>query len=104
MNKKYAIITTLAGALLLAGCSAPSIDHEAIYLDLVHENTTNTASDSKLITTAHAACKAMESGATIREIAMVVATSDLDSSQRQDVSKIIGYGISQYCPEYSNQR
>ncbi len=102
MNKK--IILTLAGALLLTGCSAPSIDREAIYLDLVHENTTNTATDQTLISSAHAACDALESGSTIREIAMVVATSDLDSSQRADVSKILGYGISQYCPELGNRK
>lgn len=98
--RKPAAIAVLAGALLLAGCSAtPVIDREAVYLKLVHDNTTNTASKAQLITMAHATCDALGSGSTLRDVSMVVATSDLNAHQRDDVSKIIGYGISQYCPE-----
>lgn len=102
---KRAVIAVLAGGLLLAGCSAtPTIDREAIYLKLVHDNTTNKATNVQLITTAKAACDALKAGGTIRDVSMVVATSDLDSAQRKDVSKIIGYGISQYCPELSDRK
>ena len=107
MKKTAALTAVLALALAATGCSAQQpagIDREKIYLELVHENTTNTATDAELIRMAKASCSVLEDGGTIREIALVVAKSGHDAATREEVSTIIGYGISQYCPEYSNQR
>lgn len=99
MKKLLAVLALTAS---LAACAqTPTIDREAIFLELVHSNTDNTSTDAQLITLARASCDAMESGATIQEIAYVVAGSGLDRTKQSEVSKIIGYGISQYCPEYA---
>lgn len=79
-----------------------AIDREAIFLELVRSNTDNGSTDAELIRLAKMSCKALDDGATIKEIAYVVAGADLTRRQQDDVSKIIGYGISQYCPEYAD--
>jgi hypothetical protein len=103
--KKTAALALTALLLAATGCSTTQgIDHEKIYLELVHSNTSNTSTDAELIRMAKSSCTVLREGGTLREIAMVVATADLNSTQQHEVSQIIGYGISQYCPEFSKQR
>lgn len=105
MKKTAATLLTLAALLGSAACSSPPvIDREAIYLELVRSNTTNRATDAELIRMAVASCAVLEDGGTISEIALVVAQSGEDRATQREVSTIIGYGISQYCPEYSHQK
>lgn len=85
--------------LALAGCSAPTIDREAIYLKLVHDNTTNTSTDAKLVDLAHTACDTIKAGASVKDLGWVVAGNGFNAHQRDEVSRILGYGISQYCPQ-----
>lgn len=111
---KTRIATTLS-ALVLAGaaltaCAPPDPptlspqEKEALFLELVRDNTTNRSTDRELIELAGAACDAMKSGATISDLGDAVAGNGLTAKQRTDVSRIIGYGLSQYCPEYGGQR
>jgi len=100
--KKTAALALTALLLAATGCSTTQgIDHEKIYLELVHSNTSNTSTDAELKRLATASCGVLEEGGTIRDIALVVAKSGYDSSTQNELSQIIGYGVSQYCPEYS---
>lgn len=93
------LLALLAGALLLAGCSAPPIDKDAVYLKLVHENTTNTSSDSELVGMAKNACDALKDGHSMKDLQNVVSRADLTQHQKVEIASIIGYGIGVYCPE-----
>ena len=103
-TKAAMALSTLA--LTLSAC-APTPDppsrspqqREALFLELVRDNTDTTHTDADLIKLAKAACAAMSKGATISELGAVVAENAVNAKQRDEGAKIVGYGISQYCPE-----
>jgi outer membrane protein assembly factor BamE (lipoprotein component of BamABCDE complex) len=101
--KKQLAVAALAGALLLSACSAPepAIDKDAIYLKLVHDETSNTASDSTLVDMAKGACKELESGSTMKDIQRAIGQLDVPQSSKVEVARIVGFGIGVYCPEFS---
>jgi hypothetical protein len=81
---------------------AATADPETKFLKLVRENVKDNYvwTDEELVTTAKAACGALEAGGTIRQISYLIATADsVDSSNLERISSVVGYGISAYCPE-----
>lgn len=109
-TRTKAALALSALLLALTACQQPDPpslspqEKEALYLELVRDNTTNTSTDRELIELAQAVCSTMEKGATISDLGDAVAGNGLTAHQRDDVSKIIGYGLSQYCPQYGGQR
>jgi PBP1b-binding outer membrane lipoprotein LpoB len=99
MSKRTAAIT-LAGALLLAGCSAPAIDKDAVYLKLVHEKTSSTSSDSDLVDMAKGACEQLESGSSMKDLENAVAATELTQTSKIELARIVGFGVGVYCPEF----
>jgi hypothetical protein len=100
MGKLAAI--TLAGALLLAGCSAPEppIDKDAVYLKLVHEKTGSTSSDSDLVDMAKGACGQLKDGRTMKDLQNDVAATGLTQTSKLELARIVGFGVGVYCPEF----
>ena len=92
---------TLAGALLLAGCSAPEpIDKDAVYLKLVHEKTSSTSSDSDLVDMAKGACGELKGGRTMKDLQNDVAATGLTQTSKVELARIVGFGVGVYCPEF----
>jgi hypothetical protein len=79
----------------------PTIDRDAVYLKLVHTETSNTSSDELLVDTAKNACKELESGSTKKDIQRAIAQLDLQQATKVELAKIVGFGIGVYCPEFS---
>jgi hypothetical protein len=100
--KKLAV-AALAGALLLSACSAPepAIDRDAIYLKLVHDETSNKASDATLVDMAKNACEELDAGSTMKDLQRAIARLDLPQASKVEVARIVGFGIGVYCPEFS---
>jgi hypothetical protein len=101
--RKPLAVAALAGALLLSACSAPEpgINKDAIYLKLVHDETSNTSSDSTLVDMAKNACEELESGTSMRDIQKAISRLDFDQTTKVEVARIVGFGIGVYCPEFS---
>lgn len=117
MFKKTAVVVAvIVGSMLITGAivfgmlalQAPAnhqsatADPETKFLTLVRANVEDNDvwTDTELVTTAKAACEALEAGYTIRQISRLIATTDsVDSSNLERISSVVGYGISAYCPE-----
>lgn len=101
--KKLAAVVALAGALLLPACAAPEppIDRDAVYLKLVHDETSNKSSDALLVDTAKDACKELESGTSMKDIQNAIAQLELQQATKVELARIVGFGIGVYCPEFS---
>ena len=98
--KKLAAIAALAGALLLSACGSPPIDKDAVYLKLVHDSTSNKASDASLVDAAKGACKELDAGSTMKDLQNAIAQLDYPQATKVELARIVGFGIGVYCPEY----
>lgn len=100
--KKLTAIVALAGALLLSACAAPepAIDQDAIYLKLVHDGTSNKASDTDLVDMAKASCERLKDGDTMKDLQNTIASTDYAQATKVELAKIVGFGIGVYCPEF----
>lgn len=101
-------LTTLATALLLAGCtSAPDptpvepVDKDQVFLSAVHSNTAlprDASLDANLVKVAGEACKAMDNGATWHQLSLVAVKTP--SVSPHDWGVVLGTGVKTYCPRH----
>lgn len=94
--KKALMAGVVALALLLVGCGGPSKD--ATYLDAVNSRAYfQPVSNELLLDTGYAVCEAMDNGATIGDVLMVVALSDIDPYEG---GWLAGAAVGALCPEH----
>lgn len=111
-KKIFIVIVGIVAIAVVALILEPVInvlkpDPKAVFLDNVRDNVSMATrwSDDELVRVAEAACEALKSGSTIREITYVIATSsEVDDSEVTPIASVVGYGLNAYCPELGDTK